>query len=189
MRNPDAEVQALAERLINGGLTQLPPRERRVIGRIAQRLHVARNIERELRETASFGDRMADRIAAFGGSWTFILVFLGVLAAWVVLNSFVLLRWGDAFDPYPYIFLNLVLSMLAALQAPVIMMAQNRQAARDRAQAQNDYEVNLKAELEIMALHDKLDAFRSEQLRELLETQRRQLDLLERLARGQPAQP
>ena len=106
------------------------------------------------------------------------------LVAWTALNSVVLAWYAAAFDPYPYIFLNLMLSMLAALQAPVILMSQNRQAARDRVAAGHDYEVNLKAELEIMGLHEKLDRMRSEHLEELLRAQREQLGLLTRLIAG-----
>ena len=101
--------------------------------------------------------KLADRVAMIGGSWSFILTFVIALAAWVMLNALLATR---AFDPYPFIFLNLVLSMVAALQAPIIMMSQNRQAAIDRAAAEHDYVVNLRAELEIMLLHDKLDALR-----------------------------
>ena len=117
----------------------------------------------------TIGQQLADKVAAFGGSWTFILCFLLVLVAWVVLNTDILARWHEAFDPYPYILLNLFLSMVAALQAPVIMMSQNRQAAKDRLQARHDYEVNLRAELEIAALHDKLDALRISELHDALQ--------------------
>ncbi|UPA26110.1 DUF1003 domain-containing protein [Shinella oryzae] len=103
----------------------------------------------------SVGERVADTIARVGGSWTFIIGFLVFLLVWTVLNTIILTR--EAFDPYPFIFLNLVLSMLAALQAPIIMMSQNRQAMRDRFEASKDYEVNLKAEIELMALHHKID--------------------------------
>lgn len=103
----------------------------------------------------SVGERIADGIARVGGSWAFIIGFLMFLVLWTVVNTIVLSR--EAFDPYPFIFLNLVLSMLAALQAPIIMMSQNRQAARDRFEASKDYEVNLKAEIELMALHHKID--------------------------------
>lgn len=126
----------------------------------------------------SFGERLADRMAAFGGSWTFILLFLGFLAAWAFLNTEVLGPRRAAFDPYPYIFLNLFLSMLAALQAPVIMMSQNRQAARDRVEAQNDYNVNLNAEMQIRDIHEKLDQLREERWEELLQLQREQLRIL-----------
>src|SRR5690606_6651438 len=97
-------------------------------------------------QTLTFGARLADRMASFGGSWTFILSFLAILAAWIVLNSFILQSRNRAFDPYPYILLNLFLSMIASLQAPIIMMSQNRQACRDRLDASHDYEVNLRAE-------------------------------------------
>jgi len=103
----------------------------------------------------SAGDRIADAIARIGGSWTFIIGFLLFLLVWALANTVLMTK--DAFDPYPFIFLNLVLSMLAALQAPIIMMSQNRQAARDRFEATKDYEVNLKAEIELMALHHKID--------------------------------
>lgn len=111
---------------------------------------------------ASFGERIADAIARVGGSWTFILWFLAFLAAWTFCNA--LLLGVEPFDPYPFVFLNLILSMLAALQAPVIMMSQNRQAERDRREAEHDYAVNLKAEIEIMALHEKLDEIRHSEI-------------------------
>ncbi|WP_149541334.1 DUF1003 domain-containing protein [Siccirubricoccus phaeus] len=126
----------------------------------------------------TFGQRLADQVAALGGSWGFILGFATFLAAWAVLNVLLL---PHPFDAYPFIFLNLLLSMLAAIQAPIIMMSQNRQAARDRLDAAHDYEVNLKAEIEIMALHEKLDAMRQHQIEVLLECQQRQLDMLTRL--------
>jgi CRP/FNR family transcriptional regulator, cyclic AMP receptor protein len=119
------------------------------------RSQVSRNVNEEAEERLTFGERIADRVATFGGSWTFICIFGFVLAAWVVLNSVALRR--RSFDPYPYILLNLFLSMLAALQAPVIMMSQNRQSAKDRLKADADFEVNMKAELEIAQLHIKVD--------------------------------
>jgi uncharacterized membrane protein len=119
------------------------------------RTHVARNVNEEEEERMTFGERVADKVAAFGGSWTFIFIFGGILGAWVVINSVILVT--KAFDPYPYILLNLFLSMLAAIQAPVIMMSQNRQASKDRLKADLDYEVNLKAELEVAQLHSKVD--------------------------------
>lgn len=136
---------------------------------IATRTHVARDINAEFYQQLSFGDRLADRVAAIGGSWAFIIGFAIVILGWTGLNTFVLTRWGSGgFDPYPYVFLNLVLSMVAALQAPVIMMSQNRQADKDRLAAQHDYEVNLKSEIEIMALHDKVEQLRSGELRTIL---------------------
>ena len=127
-------------------------------------------------EHQTFGERLADRVAQLGGSWTFIIVFSGLLLAWVGLNAAVLTGAGEAFDPYPFIFLNLILSMVAALQAPVILMSQNRQAARDRIAAGLDYEINLKAELEIMSLHEKLDRLRVEHLEDMLRDQSRRID-------------
>jgi uncharacterized membrane protein len=128
-----------------------------------------------------FGQRLADKVASFGGSWTFIILFGGILLTWIGFNSFVLIKWNKVFDPYPYILLNLMLSMIAALQAPIIMMSQNRQAVKDRADAEHDYEVNLKAELEIMALHEKIDSLRNEQLEQLLVLQQDQLDMIKKL--------
>ena len=178
----DERVRRLAEQLLDTGLDQLPERERRVISRVAERSRISRDVNSAFDEKQTFGDRLADRVARFGGSWTFIVLFLGTLVAWAVLNSVVLAWYSAAFDPYPYIFLNLMLSTLAALQAPVILMAQNRQATRDRLAAGHDYEVNLKAELEIMGLHEKLDRIRSQHLEELLRTQQEQLGLLAQLA-------
>jgi uncharacterized membrane protein len=127
----------------------------------------------------TFWQRLADQVAAVGGSWAFIGGFFVFLAAWVGLNVLLLGPvWRRAFDPYPFIFLNLLLSMLAAIQAPVIMMSQNRASAKDRLQAEHDYMVNLRAELEIMRLHDKLDALRSRELEGLVQKQTEALDLL-----------
>ena len=165
----------------NSGLARLGAAERRVMESLLDQRRVTRDVNRELEENRRFGERVADRIAAFGGSWTFILLFLTVLGAWVVLNSLVLARRGEAFDPYPYILLNLFLSMVAALQAPVIMMSQNRMAARDRLEATHDYEVNLMAEVEIRTLHDKLDQLRDRDWASLVIQQQEQIRLLERL--------
>jgi uncharacterized membrane protein len=155
--------------------------EQRVIERLTQRLHISRNVNREYEESLTLGQRLADRLAIFGGSWTFILLFLSLLLLWIVLNTVVLARLSKPFDPYPYIFLNLILSMLAALQAPVIMMSQNRYAAKDRVAAEHDYEVNLKAELEILALHQKVDTLREKQWMELVAMQQEQIQLLTKL--------
>jgi uncharacterized membrane protein len=129
-------------------------------------------------EPLTVGERLADRVASFGGSWTFILCFASVLILWVLLNSEVLAHWHRQFDPYPYILLNLFLSMLAAIQAPIIMMSQNRQAAKDRLQAAHDYEVNMRAESEIAALHAKVDALRSAELASILACLERRLGSL-----------
>lgn len=135
----------------------LEPEEARVIASIRDETPISRDAGDVADAHATFGDRMADRVAAVGGSWGFILVFSLALLAWMLLNSDVLSHFGLTFDPYPYVFLNLVLSTLAAIQAPVIMMSQNRQTANDRLAASIDYEVNLRAELEILRLHDKID--------------------------------
>jgi uncharacterized membrane protein len=179
MANMKRDVQELSQQLLHKEYDALSSREQNVIRLISQRLHVSRDIITELEERLSFGQRMADRVAAFGGSWTFILLFFGVMIFWIVINSYVLIQWNKhIFDPYPYILLNLVLSMMAAIQAPIIMMSQNRQETKDRVDASHDYEVNLKAELEIMALHQKLDALREHQWEELIVMQKEQIRLL-----------
>ena len=155
-------IRDLAERLIEKGPEALPARDRRVIEHIARRLTARKDWASEYDDGLTAGQRIADLVAAWGGSWSFILAFAGLMAFWVLLN----VGWigAAAFDPYPFILLNLLLSTLAALQAPIIMMSQNRQAAKDRLQALHDYEVNLKAEVEIVALHDKLDRLRTEDI-------------------------
>jgi uncharacterized membrane protein len=139
------DPQTLAERV-----SQLSDRERNVIAHLINRKTVARDSNAVYESKMTCGQRVADKVASFGGSWTFILLFLGFMGIWLLYNS-----GGKSFDPFPFILLNLILSMLAALQAPVIMMSQNRQAAKDRMDAQHDYEINTKAELEIMALHSE----------------------------------
>ena len=145
----DAHLQALSER------------ERQVIQQLGESGPVSRDTNRQFDSDLTFGQRLADRVASFGGSWAFIIIFAVIMAAWVLLNSILLARQGAAFDPYPYILLNLFLSMLASIQAPLILMAQNRLSTKDRIDATHDYEVNLKAELEILSLHDKLDELRA----------------------------
>lgn len=129
---------------------------------------------------ATFGQRMADRVASFGGSWTFILTFLAVLFCWITVNAVGLLT--APFDPFPFILLNLVLSCVAALQAPVIMMSQGRKEEKDRARAESDYRVNLKAELEIRQLHEKIDHQLAKQWDRLAELQQIQIEILEEMA-------
>ncbi|WP_294264880.1 DUF1003 domain-containing protein [uncultured Sphingomonas sp.] len=147
----------------------LDDEERRVLASIEAGTLVARDAGDEAEARASVGDRLSDRVAAIGGSWGFIITFTAVLLGWMLLNSEVLSRLGLAFDPYPYIFLNLMLSTLAAVQAPIIMMSQNRQAAKDRLAARLDYEVNLRTELEMLRLHDKIDLAVAARLDEVLE--------------------
>jgi len=171
---PDA-VKLLARRILEIGYDDLPQRERHVIERVARRIAVSRDVGTSFEESRTFGERLADRIAAFGGSWTFLMLFGAAITAWVAINTLLLVRTGQQpFDPYPFILLNLFLSLMAAIQAPVIMMSQNRQAAKDRVQAGHDYEVNLKAEIEIMALHEKMDELRQKDLKELIRSIRGQ---------------
>ncbi|GLQ08899.1 cyclic nucleotide-binding protein [Devosia yakushimensis] len=167
-----------AERFLGKGEQALTERERGVLEQALGKRALSRDASVLFDDKATFGQRLADGVAAFGGSWTFLIIFGVVLAAWVLGN---LLLRGEAPDPYPFIFLNLLLSMLAAIQAPVIMMSQNRQAAKDRLVTSHDYECNLKAEIEIMALHDKVDQMRNDDLRALLAKQQEQIDLLTRL--------
>ncbi|WP_062011474.1 DUF1003 domain-containing protein [Aureimonas sp. AU4] len=158
--DPIRNGRSLALRIFGRPLERLKPVERRVLESSRQHQPISSDVNDKIQGETTFGDRLADAIARVGGSWSFIIGFLAFLAAWVVMNSVLLVR--EAFDPYPYIFLNLVLSMIAAIQAPIIMMSQNRAAKRDRLDASLDYEVNLKAEIEIMALHEKLDDMRRE---------------------------
>src|SRR5439155_6435248 len=130
--------------------------ERSVVTQIARRGRVSRMVQQEYEAAMTVGEHVADKVAKFGGSWTFIGIFGGILLVWMGINTWVLVH--RPFDPYPFILLNLVLSTLAALQAPVIMMSQNRQSEKDRMQATQDYEINLMAEIEIRDLHDKLDS-------------------------------
>lgn len=150
-----SEVRYLAQHLLHAGLGPLDERDRRLIARVAKRVHTARNVNQVFEDRLTFAEKLSDRVAAIGGSWRFIIGFGMFLVLWAGVNTLVLVR--HAFDPYPYIFLNLLLSMLAALQAPVIMMSQNRQAAKDRLATALDYEVNVKAEIAINELHEKLD--------------------------------
>jgi len=143
---------------------------------------LAKNLEVEFEQEWSFGERLADRIAAFGGSWPFLIYFGVFIVLWIGMNSIVLV-WRPA-DPYPFILLNLILSCLAAIQAPIIMMSQNRQEAKDRLRSQHDYQVNLKAELEIRHLHEKVDHLLSHQWERLAQIQEIQLELLSEIGRG-----
>jgi len=154
MSKGNHRIEKLAEHFLSEPLENLAPRQVRAIERALRRHTGAPSVLSVLDEDLKWHERLADRVAEIGGSWTFISLFGLSLLAWAGLNSLLLVR---PFDPFPYIFLNLLLSTLAAVQAPVIMMSQNRMAAHDRLQATRDFEVNLKAELEILALHEKLD--------------------------------
>lgn len=179
MQQP-SDNQRMADTLLRSSVETLSEHERHVLQQIVERQPVSRNMNQSFDEGLTFGQRLADRVAAFGGSWMFIILFGTILICWIGLNTFVLAT-GTEFDPYPYILLNLMLSMLAALEAPVILMSQNRQSAKDRQDAEHDYEVNLKAELEISSLHNKLDHLRDDQWAQLIEVQHEQIRLLTQL--------
>lgn len=150
-------AEELARDLLGRPMSQLDELERQVIDRIAnRRVSSLENMDADM-ATATLGQRVADRVAAVGGSWGFIISFAIILFTWMLINSPMLKPLGIQFDAYPFIFLNLMLSMLAAIQAPVIMMSQNRQGEIDRQTAKHDYQVNLRAELEIIMLHEKLE--------------------------------
>jgi len=161
----------------SGELSEL---EQEVVDSLKENDLVSADVNEAYETGLSFGEKLADKIAEFGGSWLFITTFAVVLAAWVVINS---LGAADHFDPYPYILLNLVLSCLAALQAPIIMMSQNRQEAKDRLRGEYDYRINLKAELEIRHLNERMDHLIKHQWQRLLEIQRIQAQIMEEIAR------
>lgn len=174
----------VADRFLGKDTSELTGQERVILQQAIDKRAVSRDPAAAFDDNLSLGQRMADAVACFGGSWAFISGFAVALVLWTGGN---LVLAGAAFDPYPFIFLNLVLSMLAAIQAPIIMMSQNRQAAKDRDVSAHDYEVNLKAEIEIMALHEKVDRLRDEDIRGLIVTQQAQIDRLSRLVEKQLA--
>jgi uncharacterized membrane protein len=154
--------------------------EEQVIRSVNENELLSKNINTEFEQKLTFGERLADKIADFGGSWNFIVIFGCILLLWVATNSMLIV--SRPFDPYPFIFLNLLLSCLAAIQAPVILMSQNRQESRDRLRSDHDYLINLKAELEIRHLHEKMDHLLVNQWQRLLEIQQIQMELMEELA-------
>jgi uncharacterized membrane protein len=171
----------IAEKLFNKKFEQLGEREKHAAQHLSERTHITKNGSQDYSEQMTFGQRLADKVAAFGGSRTFISIFAVVLVNWILLNSIILIRYSsNLFDPYPYILLNLLLSMLAAIQAPIILTAQTRQACKDRLSAEHYYEVNLKAELEIMLLNEKM-TMREKQWGELISMQQEQIRLLSQL--------
>lgn len=180
MLKPDA----IARQLLGADYETLDEHTRNVARHIANRTRITRNPHTAHGPADSTGQRAADAVARFGGSWTFIGLFMVVLLAWVGINTAMLTGRAEVFDPYPFILLNLVLSMLAAIQAPIILMSNNRQSQKDRTRAEHDYEVNLKAELEIMLLHEKFDQLRQQQWTELLAMQHQQMGLLADLLQG-----
>jgi uncharacterized membrane protein len=161
---------------------ELSDLEKQVLESLAREETVSENVEEEYEDVRSFGERAADVVADFGGSWNFILAFALVLVVWMAFNVWAATQ--AIFDPYPFILLNLVLSCLAAIQAPIIMMSQKRQEAKDRLRSENDYKVNLKAELEIRHLHDKVDHIITRQWERLAEIQQIQLEMMQDMALG-----
>jgi uncharacterized membrane protein len=170
--------------LIEADKGEITTLESEVVESLKQREILSRNVDAEFERDLSPGDRLSDTIASFGGSWRFIILFGAVILVWITLNAVFLVR--KPFDPYPFILLNLVLSCIAAMQAPVIMMSQNRQEARDRLRSQNDYQVNMKAELEIRQLHEKVDHLLSKQWERLMEIQQLQLELMSEMTASRP---
>ncbi len=170
------------EQLLADERGELDALDRQVIESLEAGALVTRNPLDELEKVSTFGERTADKVAEFGGSWTFILSFMAVLIVWIMVN--VIGLSAQPFDPYPFILLNLVLSCLAAMQAPVIMMSQRRQETKDRLRSENDYRVNLKAELEIRQLHEKIDHQLAHQWEKLTELQQIQIELLEENSDG-----
>lgn len=163
--------------LIQDEIGELSRLDREVAQSIVTQETMAQNLNDQFSEKLTFGDRIADQVASFGGSWKFIIFFGFFIIIWIIVNSIFLLT--THFDPYPFILLNLILSCLAALQAPVIMMSQNRQEAKDRLRSEHDYKTNLKAELEIRILNEKLDHLMSHQIQSLMETQQILFDMIE----------
>jgi uncharacterized membrane protein len=161
---------------MNGQIEELTEIEKTVLASLTDKTTLSDKIDGDEKVKLTFGQRIADKVATFGGSWTFIISFGIFIAIWISLNVFWLLNKG--FDPYPFILLNLILSCLAALQAPVIMMSQNRQEEKDRERSKKDYMINLKSELEIRTLHEKIDHMMLHQQQDLLEIQKVQIEMM-----------
>jgi len=175
---------AYVQEVLQADRGELSALETAVVRSLEEHELLSKNINVEFEEKRTLGQRVADKMAEFGGSWRFISLFIAVMVIWIIINTIALL--SKPFDPFPYILLNLVLSCLAAIQAPIIMMSQNRQEAKDRLRAEFDYRVNLKAELEIRHLHEKIDHLLEHQWQRLLEIQEIQMELLEEFTRKTP---
>jgi uncharacterized membrane protein len=175
------------ENLLESEKGELGALDREVLESLQQHETLTSNVDIEFEKDLSLGEKLSDQLATFGGSWCFLIIFGCILLLWIGVNSIALL--SKPFDPYPYILLNLVLSCLAAIQAPVIMMSQNRQEAKDRLRSQHDYRVNLKAELEIRHLHEKIDHLLSRQWERLVEIQQIQIDLMSEISHIRDRRP
>lgn len=169
--------------LLESDKGELSELEQEVLESLKKHEIISSNIDDELQEEWTYGEKLADKIAEFGGSWKFLIIFGIFLLMWIAMNSLVI-YWRPV-DPYPFILLNLLLSCLAAIQAPIIMMSQNRQEAKDRLRAKHDYQVNLKAELEIRQIHEKLDHLMNRQWERLIQIQEIQLEQLSEIKPGQ----
>jgi uncharacterized membrane protein len=172
-------MQSHTDNLIAAEAAQIKKLREIVTKAIADENLIIDNLLHPPKEILTQGQKISDKVARFGGSWAFIITFFVILIVWILFNSIALTKM--AFDPYPFILMNLILSCIAALQAPIIMMSQNRQEEKDRQRSENDYLINLKAELEIRALHEKMDLLIEEQLSILFESQAKQLELLKRI--------
>lgn len=180
MENVEKQEKALLRELLQTNDESLRKLHDIVESTMREEELIIQNLLHPPAEVLTRGQRISDKVARFGGSWAFIILFMVILFVWILFNT--LSPKGDEFDPYPFILMNLVLSCIAALQAPIIMMSQNRKEEKDRQRAENDYLVNLKAELEVRNLHRKIDLLMEEQISRLVEAQEVQLQLLERLA-------
>ncbi|MES2309073.1 MAG: DUF1003 domain-containing protein [Verrucomicrobiota bacterium] len=168
------------QQLLEADIGELSVIENEVIGSIKDHEILVENLNKDFDQSQTFGERLSDGIASFGGSWKFIILFGSLLVLWILLNTFIIRH--DQPDPYPYILLNLILSCIAAFQAPFIMMSQNRAAQKDRLHAENDYKINLKAELEIRHIQEKMDHLLKHQSLYMSEVQQIQLDLLQQIS-------
>jgi uncharacterized membrane protein len=166
-------------KLISDEKGELSNLELDVVNKLTEYESISKNVDKEFIAKLTFGERVSDLIASFGGSWKFILIFFFTILIWISINSYVLIT--KIFDPYPFILLNLLLSCLAAIQAPIIMMSQNRQETRDRIRAEQDYKINLKSELELRQLHQKVDHLLIQQWERMAEMQELQLEMLEEI--------
>jgi len=169
------------DNLTKSGKEQLSKLQVIVEKSIEEEKLVLHNLLNEPQEILTTGQKVSDKVARFGGSWSFIITFSAILLLWIIYNSWA--SDANKFDPFPFILMNLVLSTIAALQAPVIMMSQNRTEEKDRKRNENDYMINLKAELQVRSLHQKIDLMQQEQMKVLYETQAKQLELLEKIDR------
>lgn len=167
------------ENIIDDETQNLKNLESEVLQSIDNNEIITENVNVTQQKNMKLGDIVADRVAAFGGSWAFIIAFFAVLALWIVINTTLLIK--KPFDPYPFILMNLVLSCIAAIQAPIIMMSQNRQEEKDRMRSENDYKVNLKAEIEIRTLHEKVDHLLLDQWSKMMKIQEMQIEILEEI--------